>query len=170
MDIFLYKFNLRLVSQKYIDWLNDKSVTRFTDQYFYNTTKRSIYKYVNTITKSNNEYLYAIKIKKNFKTIHVGNIKIGPINYVHKNAYISYLIGDKNFWGMGVATNAVKEITIIAKKKFKLKKLIAGVHSHNTSSIKVLKKCGFKKEGTIKSFGVLNKNKRFDNYIFGLNI
>ena len=33
------------------------------------------------------------------EVMHIGNIKIGPIDVNNKSAELSYLIGDKSFWG-----------------------------------------------------------------------
>ena len=49
--------------------------------------------------------------------IHIGNIKLGPINKYHKYSYISYFIGNKNFLGKGYGKMMIKEILKISKKK-----------------------------------------------------
>ena len=156
------------ISKNYIEWLNNREVTKYTDQSFYKHTYKSISNYVSKITISKNDYLYGIYILDKKKSYHVGNIKIGNINKIHKNAVISYLIGEQKYWGKGIATKAVKQIIQVAKKR-KLRKLIAGSNTKNIASIKVLKNCGFKKEGLQTSYGKY-KNTRFDNYIFGLSI
>ena len=99
----------------------------------------------------------------------MGNIKLGPINRFHQSAEISYLIGNKNFWGKGLGTEAVKKIIQVAKRKFKLKKLTAGCYSNNYGSIKVLKRNSFKKEADLKS-QILFKSKRINKLLFGLKI
>ena len=48
---------------------------------------------------------------------HIGNIKLGPINFIHKNAVISYFIGEKKLWKRGYTTLAIEEIIKIAKKR-----------------------------------------------------
>ena len=103
-------------------------------------------------------------VKKN-KT-HIGNIKLGPINNYHKFAEISYLIGDTNFQNRGFATEAIKQILILAKKKYKLSKIIASTYSNNFTSRKVLEKNKFKLEGIIKKKFLFNK-KRLDQLVFG---
>ena len=57
-------------------------------------------------------------------------------------------------------------MVILAKKKFKLKKLIAGCYQNNFGSIKVLKKNFFKKEAELKS-QVVFETKRINKLIFG---
>ena len=96
---------------------------------------------------------------------HIENIKLGPINFGHKNARISYFIGEKELWGKGYITKAIKEIIKIARKK-KLKKLKAGFYEMNFGSKKVLERNGFIKEGVLES-EIIYKNKRYNSYIFG---
>ena len=105
-------------------------------------------------------------IKPNNKYIHIGNIKLGSIDFNHKRADISYFIGEKKFQGRGIAKKAISEIILIAKKKFNLKKISAGVYSQNKASIKVLKSNGFKREATLKSHIIFN-SKRYNSYIYG---
>ena len=115
--------------------------------------------------KSKIEYLFGIFCVERKKT-HIGNIKLGPINNIHKYAEISYIIGNLEFQNQGFATQAIRKILVIAKKKFKLKKIIASVYSSNIASRKVLEKNNFKLEGIVKKKFVFNK-KRLDQLIFG---
>ena len=166
LKIVLEELHPNMVSKKYLKWMKSKEIVKFTEQRFIKHSKKKIINFVRLKKKSKNEFLYGIFIKMNSKKIHVGNIKLGPIRYNHKNAEISYLIGEKNLQNGGVGTKAIKEILNIAKKKFKLKKIIAGTYSNNFSSQKVLLKNGFKLEGTLKKY-FLYKKKRVDHLIFG---
>lgn len=168
-NLILKKLTLKDVNSEYCKWMNDKEVTKFTEQRF---KRHSITEIKNFIREKNNskvEFLFGIFMKKKSMIIHVGNIKLGPINRFHRSAEISYLIGNKNFWKKGIGTKAVGMIIKVAKKRFKLKKLIAGCYSNNYGSIKVLKKNLFKKEADLKS-QILFKSKRINKLIFGLKI
>ena len=168
VKIFLKELDTKDVSTDYISWLKDKEVLKYTDQRFLIHTKKKVLKFVKLMKKSKKNFLYGIFDSHLNK--HIGNIKLGPINFFHKYASISYLIGNKYYWNKGVATQAIREIVSLAKKKYKLKKLIAGVYSPNKSSAIVLKKCKFKLEGiSIKRLTLSNK-KRVDLYLFGRNI
>ena len=115
-NIQLNELNQKLVSDEYINWMNDYEITKLTEQRFLKHTKKSTIKFVNEMKKSKIEYLFGIFYVKKNKT-HIGNIKLGPINNYHKFAEISYLIGDTNFQNRGFATEAIKQILILAKKK-----------------------------------------------------
>ena len=97
--------------------------------------------------------------------MHIGNIKLGPINSFHKNAEISYFIGEKELWGKGYSTIAIKKIIELGKK-MGIKKLKAGLYEMNIGSKKVLTKNGFKIEGKFQSEIIYN-GKRYNTYWFG---
>ena len=162
----LRKLNLTEdISNKYLKWMNDLEVHKYTEQKYTKHSLINIRKFVKEKNKSKNEFLYGIFLKKNNLNIHIGNIKLGPINFIHKTGEISYFIGEKELWGKGYTTLAIKEIIKIAKKKG-LKKLKAGLYEMNIGSKKVLEKNGFKIEGKFKS-ELIFKNKRVDHYFFG---
>ena len=164
--IILKKLNLKKdISNKYQNWMNDFEVHKYTEQKYIKHSLADIRNFVRKKNKSKNEFLYGIFLKKNNLNIHIGNIKLGPINFMHKYAAISYFIGEKELWGNGHATLAIKEIIKIAKKKG-IKKLKAGLYEMNIGSKKVLTKNGFKIEGKFKS-EIIYKGKRFNSYWFG---
>ena len=164
--ITLRKLNLtKDISNKYLKWMNDLEVHKYTEQKYTNHSLTNIRKFVKAKNKSKNEFLYGIFLKRNNFKIHIGNIKLGPINLIHMTGVISYFIGEKELWGGGGATLAIKEIIKIAKKKG-VKKLKAGLYEPNIGSEKVLIKNGFKIEGKFKS-EIIYKGKRFNLHWFG---
>ena len=92
IKIFLKELTLKDISNKYIDWLNDYDVTKYTAQVNIKNNKTTIKKYINEILNSKNNYLYGIYIKEKSQINHIGNIKLGPIDYINKSSYISYFI------------------------------------------------------------------------------
>ena len=164
--LILKKLNLKKdISKEYQNWLNDFEVQRYTEQKYKKHSLADVRNFVREKNKSKNEFLYGIFLKKNNLNIHIGNIKLGPINFTHKSAQISYFIGEKELWGNGYTTLAIKEIIKIAKKKG-VKKLKAGLYEPNIGSEKVLIKNGFKIEGKFKS-EIIYKGKRFNLHWFG---
>ena len=162
MNIFLKKLNPKKdISNDYLKWMNDFEITKYTEQKYKKHTIKDIKKFVNEKNKSNNEFLYGIFLKKK----HIGNIKLGPINFIHKFAEISYFIGEKELWCKGYATNAIKLIIKIAKRK-DLKKLRAVFYRQDIGSENVLINNYFKKEGVFKS-EVQFQNKRSDHIFYG---
>ncbi len=161
MEVYLRKLTTKDVCKQYLKWMNDIKITQFTEQRFKKKKLSDLKEFIIQKSKSKNEYLFGIFVKK--KDLHVGNIKLGPINFNHKTAYISYFIGDRSFQNYGIATKVIKLICKYAKKK-KLRKLKAACYSINEPSIVVLKKNGFKLEAVFKN-ELLIKNKKYNQSI-----
>ena len=153
------------ITAKYQKWMNDPEVHKYTEQRYKKHSLKDIKKFVKEKNKSKTEFLFGIFLKKNKILNHIGNIKLGPINFIHLTAEISYFLGEKDLWEKGYTTMAIKKIINIARKK-KLKKLKAGLYEMNKGSKKVLEKNGFILEGEFKSEVIYNK-KRYSNYWYG---
>ena len=164
--IILRKLNLKKdISKKYQKWMNDFEVHKYTEQKYKRHSILDIRNFVKEKNKDKTEFLFGIFLKKKNLNTHIGNIKLGFINYRHKTAEISYFIGEKNMWNKGYTTLAINKIIKIAKKKG-IKKVKAGLIEMNKGSEKVLKNCGFKIEGILKSELIYNK-KRYSHYLYG---
>jgi RimJ/RimL family protein N-acetyltransferase len=82
---------------------------------------------------------------------HIGNIKLGPINWFHRYAEIGLIIGNKDFWGKGVATDSITLISLYAFNTLNLHKVTAGCYASNIGSKKAFLKAGFDVDGVRKS-------------------
>jgi len=167
--IVLKELNVSMVSAKYLQWMNSKNLMRYTEQRFEKHSITKIIDFVKSKKQSKNDYLYGIFIIINKQKIHVGNIKLGPINFTHKYADISYFIGDIKFQKMGIGSMAIKMVLEIAKNKFKLKKIFASIYSNNIGSKKVLINNKFVLEGVFKK-KFIYKNKRISELAYSKNI
>ena len=105
------------ISDKYVKWMNDKSVHPYSVQKFKKHTLKNVKKYVSDINKSKNIFLFGIFLKNKRTLNHIGNIKLGPIHEYYKSSHISYFIGDKKFLNKGYTTLAIKKNNKNSKKK-----------------------------------------------------
>lgn len=81
-----------------------------------------------------------------------------------KNAEIGYWLGEP-FWGKGIITEAVLEVTDYAFRTFALHRLYAGVMAHNPASMKVLEKAGFHLEAILKK-SIYKENTFIDEHLY----
>ena len=51
----------------------------------------------------------------NNSLIHIGNIKLGPVNEYHNTADISYFLGDKNYGVINIGSSIETSINYLAK-------------------------------------------------------
>ena len=140
------------VTSDYVAWMNDIAVTAYTEQSDFKHTRSSVLDFVKAKLASASEYLFGIW----FNDLHIGNIKLGPINFRHSRAEISYIIGRKEFWGQGFATKAITRVVAFAFDDLLIEKLCAGVYSDNIGSCKALEKSGFQLEARRSRHIMLN--------------
>ena len=163
--IYLRELRFSDVNRNYCNWMKDLEVTQYLESRFERWTIKKLRDYVRKI-KNSPDYLFLAIISK-YNNKHVGNIKIGPINRIHKFSDIGIIIGEKRFWGKGFATEAIKLVVEFCFAKLKLHKVTAGVYSNNIGSIKAFKKAGFSIEG-IRKKQYLYKGNYIDGIILGI--
>lgn len=149
------------ITPQYVEWLNDYEVVRYTDQRFISHDMRAVRNFVANKFESFDEYLFGI-----FQNdLHIGNIKIGPINCYHKQGDISYFIGSKKAWGRGIASSVVRRISEFGFGELRLERITAGCYALNQASAKVLEKCGYTRVARVEKSAIF-EGKRIDTLLY----
>ena len=136
----LRKLVVEDASEEYLSWLNNYEVVKYTESRFFPQSIKEIEDYILSCNNSSN---VTFAIVDNQSNLHIGNIKLGNISWIHRYADIGLIIGNTNFWGKGVATEAIGLVTQYAFNRLNLRRIIAGVYVTNTNSIKAFEKNGF---------------------------
>jgi len=164
-SIYLRDIRLSDANETYCNWLNDQSVNQYLESRYKTHSLEDIQSYIQALIGNTQEILMAICLKGSDK--HIGNIKLGPINSMHRFADIGLLIGDKHAWGKGYGAEAIELISHFAFADLDVNKLQAGCYEDNIGSVKAFEKVGFKREGLLKNKWFCNG--RFqDEIILGL--
>ena len=79
-----------------------------------------------------------------------------------KTAEIGYWLGEQ-FWGKGIMTKAVELMTEYGFGKLKLVRIYTGIFEYNITSMKVLEKNGYVKEGIFKK-AIYKNRKTWDEH------
>jgi len=133
------------VNESYYQWMNDSEVTQYLETRFYPNSMESLREYVTSKLGDRDNVFLSIILKENEQ--HIGNIKLGPINWIHRFADVGLLIGEKSCWGKGYATEAISLVTKYAFNTLNLHRLTAGCYETNMGSAKAFLKVGWKQEG-----------------------
>ncbi len=133
------------VSTAYVGWMNDVVTNRFMETRWRAHTRSDVEAFVAEKLASSADHLFGIFL--NAEGRHIGNLKIGPIDYNHSRGELSYFIGDEAARGQGLASEAVALGVRIGFAQLGLHKLTAGIYARNGESGRVLSKNGFKAEG-----------------------
>ncbi|MCT4665391.1 MAG: GNAT family N-acetyltransferase [Flavobacteriales bacterium] len=148
-----------IVSQQYVDWMNDPEVNKHLSSGG-NETLESVLNFVNQHIEKQS-YFWAIFVKEDHE--HIGNIKIDPINAQTKSGEYGILLGDKNCWGKGYAREASEGVINFCFKTLQLDSITLGVEKENVGAFKLYQKIGFIitdeiGENTIPSYRMIKKN------------
>lgn len=131
----------------YLGWINDSIVNRYLETRFLPHTLEALKSYWQKYHEDPSSPWFAICLKQDNR--HIGNIKLGPIHWLHSRADISLFIGDSRCWGKGYASEAIALVRDWAFLNLDLYKLNAGIYAENHGSKFAFQKCGFEIEGRL---------------------
>jgi RimJ/RimL family protein N-acetyltransferase len=153
-DIQLEPFSCQFVTIDYLRWMNDKETTRFIQKAQGKTSIDDLHSFVNQMIDSDLDYFFAILLKKDQR--HVGNVRLGPIDFVSKKSHFGIMIGEKDLRGCGVGTEVVELIKQFSFEYLDLDRLSFPVVKKYLAAMKLYEKTGFTISGSIDQ--TFNKN------------
>jgi len=161
--IYLKPFEMNDIDEGYIQWINDHETTKFLDNPS-SKTKEDLQNYAKNVLDDPNYVFFAVIEKKTNR--HVGNAKIGPINWNHRRTTFGRLLS-KETWGMGYGTEAVKLMVKYIFEELNLNRIVEHSVVDNIAAIRSVEKAGLDREGTIEEYVYSNGRYR-DVTIMGL--
>ncbi|MBS2020289.1 MAG: GNAT family N-acetyltransferase [Deltaproteobacteria bacterium] len=145
--VYLRLVELSDCTDRYVAWLADPEVNKYLETRYAEQTLEMIRSFVGGMIESPHSYLFAICEMNGGR--HVGNVKIGPIVPRHLFADVSYFIGEREAWGKGYGTEAVRLVTKIGFERLGLHRCQAGLYESNVGSHRLLEKAGYTYEGRL---------------------
>ena len=139
-DVFLRPLIEEDYNERYLSWLNDPEVNRYSQRRFRPTPQDML-----RALESSKDRLH-LAICLNSDNQHVGNINLGPINWLHRFAEISILVGDKEVWGRGIGSQAIYLLSRHALITMGLNRVEAGSANPGFNKA-VIEKLGWIEEG-----------------------
>jgi len=141
---------IKHASQSYVGWMNDKEVNKFLES----GGDYTIEKLKEFLRHQEEKHIlfWAIIVKET--NIHIGNIKIDPIDTDNNSGEYGILIGEKKEWGKGYAKEASNRIIDFCFQKLELSAITLGVIESNTPAVKLYKKIGFNISGIKENVGI----------------
>jgi len=126
-------------TERYASWLNDPEVNAYLKTR--EATVESLRAFIKE-RRSNKACLF-LGVFLNKSSLHIGNVKLEPIDYAKKEATFGILIGDKRFWDAGYGTEVTKLIVGYALDKLGLDRVLLAVNQDNRRAIRAYEKAGF---------------------------
>jgi dTDP-glucose 4,6-dehydratase len=125
-------------TRDYCMWLNDSQVNEFLETR--TATIESLKEYISEKNAKKDCIFFGIFDRKT--DMHIGNIKLEPIT--RDEATFSIMIGNKNYWGLGIGSEATSLMVKYGFEKLGVKSINLGVINLNKRAIHVYEKVGFK--------------------------
>lgn len=126
--------------------MRDPVITRYLEVRFAPPDEAALEAYIAGMNTSTSNLLLGL-FPKSEPNRHIGNIKLGPIDARHRTAAIGIAIGATEFWGRGLAAQAVDSVAAYAFAALGLDRLEAGFYAPNEASQRAFRRAGFTEEG-----------------------
>ena len=136
------------LNERYLGWLNDPQVTRYMETGTFPSTRQDLEDFYQSASNSKNQVVLAVADSRT--DLHIGNVKLGPIHWIHRRATFGILIGDKKYWGKGVGQEATRLTVEYGFNRLNLHRIDLGVFAEHESGVHCYEKVGFKVEGRFR--------------------
>ncbi|MFN0201283.1 MAG: GNAT family N-acetyltransferase [Bacteroidia bacterium] len=147
-----------------VKYANNPNIAQFmTDGFLHPYTEEKGRAFIEMASQGEPTRIFAIEVEGKA----VGSIGIYPQGDIQrKNAELGYWLAQE-FWGKGIATQAVKQITEIAFQILPIYRLFARPFGTNIGSQRVLEKAGFVFEARIEK-GFFKNGELIDELIYAI--
>lgn len=129
----------------YPNWLNDPEVSAHNSHHVFPYTLAQTRGYIESVQNDPQNLVLAVVAKEGDK--HIGNIALQRINFIDRNAEYAIVIGDKGYWGKGVAQEASRLLFAHGFNVLNLHRIYCGTSSTNSAMQKLATTLGMQEEG-----------------------
>lgn len=154
------------VGHAYLGWLSDTLVNQYLEvRHAPPQSVAELRQFVRDLNASPDNLLLGMFTQDGRR--HIGNIKLGPINWLHRRADIGIVCGERAEWGKGYATTAIRLLSDLAEQQFDLRRLSAGCYGGNEGSLRAFQKAGFTLEATLPDYWQLGDGRTASQHWLG---
>lgn len=141
------KTHLRAIEREdipsFVRWLNDPEVRQYLEMYL-PMSRAAEEEWFEAQLKSDSSQVFAIETSEG---VHIGNIGLHDLDWKNRNAGLGIVIAEKEYWGQGYGTDAIKALLDFAFNEMNLHRIYLSVFDFNERALRCYEKCGFGHEG-----------------------
>ena len=149
------------INERYLSWFKDAEVTHYLDSK--NLSFDDALTYYRSGKETGKRFQFAVCDASS--GLHIGSVKLGDIDFKSRISDLVTVIGEKNYWGKGVATLAIRMASQLAFDNFNIRKLSGGIASSNIGSVKAYTAAGWVIEAILHSHHLLQNGQINDRII-----
>ncbi len=151
--LLLDRFTSSYLTEKYVAWLNDQEVVKFSEQRHKSHTIESCRDYYESF--SHNDNIFIAIVVRYPELRHIGNITV-TVDTHNLVADIAIVIGEKSAWGKGYGKEAWMAIMNYLLVRGGIRKVTAGTMSINSPMLGVMSSSNMIIEGVRKGQFLVN--------------
>ncbi len=160
--------DLDILAEAFSRWAQDSEYRRLFDSeetrlWSKDLTRGRLEKYIGSLKP--NLYFFSIYTLKDDRLI--GEIGLDEVRFSQGDASASIGLGEREFWGRGYGTDAMRLLLRYAFTELNLRRVSLDVFEYNPRAVRSYEKVGFKAEGRMRA--MLNREgKRWDLVFMGI--
>ena len=152
----------RLESQ----WQGDSEYSRLLDwDPARRVSAKTVQKWIEKQYESENNYFFSIRMVDGDRII--GGIGLDGLCWTHGDAFVGIGLGEREYWGKGYGTDAMKIILRYAFTELNLRRITLDVFEYNQRGVRSYEKAGFVVEGRARGM-ILREGRRWDVIFMGI--
>ena len=154
------------ITESYLQWFHDQTVTKYTSHGLFGYTKNQALQFLEK-SRKNGDIVWAVivpkhtinkslRVKEIYYNYHIGNISLQDIHWIDRRAEFAGVIGEKEYWGKGIGTEAVRLLFAHGFNKLNLNRIYLGTAASNQGMKIVAEKLGMNIEAVLRKHVFLN--------------
>jgi RimJ/RimL family protein N-acetyltransferase len=143
--LYLRGVELADATDRYVAWMNDPEITKYMESRFSRYGHDDLRAYIAAMRAKPDTLFLAIVLKNRDR--HIGNLKLGPVHPAHRTAEVALMIGEKDCWGRGYASEAIRIVSEYGFEQLGVRKMTAGCYARTIGSRKAFEHAGYHVEG-----------------------
>jgi RimJ/RimL family protein N-acetyltransferase len=156
------------IADHFSRWSRDSEYTRLLDsgatrQFSVKATKEWIEKEL----EKDPADMFTFMIRTLEDDCLIGDIGLEEFHWMHGDAYVGIGLGDRDYWGKGYGTDAMKVILRYAFNELNLHRVSLSVFEYNPRAIRSYEKVGFIHEGRVRQY-LHKEGRRWDLFFMGI--
>ncbi len=150
-------------AETWMKWNRDSEYSRLLGaEPAYQWTPKQIKEWME---KEKDLYLFIIRTLADDRAI--GMIDLSGLNWAARHAWVGIGVGEREFWGQGYGTDAMKVMLRYAFQELNLNRVNLNVFEYNERAVKSYLKSGFVEEGRSRQ-AMLREGRRWDIIFMGI--
>jgi len=151
----------------FVRWFNDPEVRRHLAWFEPMSRAREERWFETEYLVAKDKFVFAIEARIDEAWLLVGNSSLEDISWKNRSAGLGIVLGEKEHWGRGYGTEAVRVLLRFAFGELALNRVELTVLADNARAQRCYEKAGFRREGTRRA-AIFRDGRYHDLHLMGI--